>query len=63
MPIYDYKCECGAEEADKMVKSSTTPVTCTKCGKDMQRQLSAPGAFLLMGEGFYKSHDAPDPSW
>jgi len=63
VPFFDYECECGHKEDDKLVRNSETKVECPKCGAQMKRQVSATKYTLLMGEGFHKQHDAPDPSW
>lgn len=63
MPFFDYVCECGHGEADKLVKNSEVKVECPKCGAFMQKQISATKNLLLMGAGFEKQHDAPNPNW
>jgi putative FmdB family regulatory protein len=40
MPTYDYKCKCGIE-CEQHHKLTEKPKKC-KCGRDMERQLSAP---------------------
>jgi putative FmdB family regulatory protein len=57
MPIFDYACNCGETVSDKLVRSSDTPVECSKCGAQMKKQLCATKNVLLMGDGFYKPHD------
>ncbi len=42
MITLDYKCSCGHEEIDNLVKSSSEKVICVKCGKEMVQQFSAP---------------------
>lgn len=63
MPIFDYECKCGEKAVDKLVRTSDAKVECPKCGETMQKAICAPGGFLLMGEGFYKQHDAPASDW
>lgn len=63
MPIFDYKCECGHDESDKLVKAHDSTVICPECGKPMTKQLSATKNLILKGDGFYKQHDAPNPNW
>lgn len=63
MPYFDYKCECGNEANDKLVRNSEVKVECPKCGAQMQKQISATNYRLLMGEGFHNQHDAPNPNW
>ena len=40
MPIYDYKCKCGEVVKDRLA-SHSEEVKC-KCGKKMDRCISAP---------------------
>ncbi len=63
MPFFDYRCECGHAIDDKLVRNSEQTVECPECGARMQKQVCATKNLLLMGEGFYKQHDAPNPNW
>lgn len=63
MAIFDYQCECGKEVSDKLVRSSDTVVECPACGAVMKKKVCATKNLLLMGQGFYKQHDAPNPNW
>ncbi len=63
MPLFDFKCECGHEEQDKLVRTHDSKIECAKCGALMQKQVSATKNFLLMGEGFYKQHDRIPDNW
>lgn len=63
MPLFDYACECGHEEKDKLVKSHDQPVECQKCGARMRKQVAVTKNLLLMGEGFYKQHDRIPDNW
>lgn len=41
MPTFDYLCDCGKKEMDRLVQCSDTIVIC-ECGKKMKKQVSAP---------------------
>jgi putative FmdB family regulatory protein len=54
--IYDYQCiKCKSmEELFQEGSNATTVPCCQKCGTEMTRLISAPKAFILKGQGFYK---------
>jgi len=52
MPVYDYKCECGATRTQTIsIHAKDFTATC-KCGKVMVRVYGAP-AIKFNGSGFY----------
>ena len=56
MPIYDYSCE-ECQHIEELIVKSTDRQTkeCPLCGQQtFKRTVSAPGAFILKGPGFYK---------
>ena len=56
MPIHEFLCpECG-EKKEELVYDVSEPVTCDNCGTLMNRLVSAPAGFDLVGEGFYGKH-------
>ncbi|MBS1767951.1 MAG: zinc ribbon domain-containing protein [Acidobacteria bacterium] len=56
MPLYEYRCGCGAAEEAIESFSAPTEHACKACGdaQGMKRQLSASG-FVLSGGGWYAS--------
>lgn len=56
MPLYEYRCGCGAAEEAIESFSAPTEHACPACGAvlGMKRQLSASG-FVLSGGGWYDS--------
>lgn len=56
MPLYEYRCGCGAAEEAIESFSAPTEHACKACGAalGMKRQLSASG-FVLSGGGWYAS--------
>ena len=56
MPLYEYRCGCGAEEESIESFSAPTEHACHACGapEGMRRQLSKAG-FVLSGGGWYAS--------
>ena len=56
MPLYEYRCGCGAEEEAIESFSAPTEHACPACGAPlgMKRQLSKAG-FVLAGGGWYAS--------
>jgi len=57
MPIYDFKChEC--DHIDTILKKSDdvpNVLSCTKCGEESNRRLTAPGGFVFNGTSFSAS--------
>jgi predicted nucleic acid-binding Zn ribbon protein len=41
MPIFDYKCKCGKEKLNKLVKKHDETVKCD-CGKKMYKKICSP---------------------
>lgn len=60
MPIFDFACPCGRQTPDVLVPSYSTPVYCSVCGSQMERQPAAP-AFALKGAGFYVNDSKAGP--
>ena len=59
MPIYEYGCEkCGALK-ERIEWSFSKPPLCDKCREKMERQISAPAAFVFKGAGFYDTEYDP----
>ncbi len=56
MPIFDYTCKSCGNSFEKMVKTSSAVVECSKCGGTSEKVISAPreSGLVLKGEGFYK---------
>lgn len=59
MPLFDFKCELCGETLELLVTSDiTTAVHCVRADVDceglMRKQISGPGGFILIGDGFYK---------
>jgi putative FmdB family regulatory protein len=53
MPVYDYKCECGATRTLTIsIKESDFKMTCS-CGKEMKRVFGV-GAVTFKGSGWGK---------
>lgn len=58
-PIYDFACPVCNKTTEKIVKSDVTVAECPNCGSEAVRQVSAPGGFNLIGEGFYNPSAPP----
>lgn len=59
MPTYYFKCHCGHRvDLHRSVDARKLPVTCQTCGRDMEIQITAPGAILFKGRGFH-ANDYP----
>lgn len=52
MPIFDYTCKQCENKFEKIVKKFDDEVTCPECEQVANREVSAPGAYLLKGEGY-----------
>ena len=64
MPIYEYECPCCSSRFElKQSFSENTPVSCPRCGGDVQRIFS-PVPIIFKGSGFYitDSRDNHGPS-
>lgn len=61
MPLYTYKCSKCEHVFEKITQSYVRAIPCEKCSDIAQRQISAPGGFILKGDGWYKgSASKPD---
>lgn len=55
MPLYEYKCECGALRGFiRPIDDRDKPVICD-CGKEMVRMVSQTGEPIFKCQGFYKT--------
>jgi len=54
IPIFDFYCETCKQTNEQLVKQDIDKVECPNCGAIATKQVSAPGAFILKGTGFYK---------
>ncbi len=53
MPLYEYQCQSCGYRTEVMQRFSEPPLaTCTECGGDFKKLLSAP-AFQFKGDGWY----------
>ena len=53
MPIYLYRCLNG-HEFDRLGKFDEPPPRCPACDAVTVRAMTAPSAYILKGDGFYK---------
>jgi putative FmdB family regulatory protein len=55
MPTYEFRCPTGHEfeEFYRSISGAPTEVACPTCGKKAERQMSAGGALVFKGSGFY----------
>lgn len=56
MPTYEYECDAckGRFEVEQSIKDP--PQTrCSTCGKETLRRLISSGAFVLQGQGWFKT--------
>lgn len=52
MPIHEYECpRCKIRFERLELKNNMTAPVCNVCGGPTQKKISAPGAFLITGEG------------
>lgn len=54
MPLYEFSCACG-ERIEKLFVKPVKTTKCPKCGKRMERIISAPN-FHLKGTGWAKDN-------
>ncbi len=54
MPIYEYRCEACAHQADHLQKASEPQLSvCPACGKPTYKKLLSAAGFQLKGSGWY----------
>ena len=54
MPTYEYRCKNCSYEFELFQRITEDPVkVCPKCGKKVERLISAGGGLLFKGNGFY----------
>lgn len=54
MPMFEFRCVTCLTLVERLVKADVTTVECPNCSGKAEKQLSAPGGFNLVGDGFYK---------
>lgn len=55
MPTYEFRCPTGHEfeKFYRSIRGAPSEVACPTCGKKAERQMSAGGALVFKGSGFY----------
>ena len=55
MPTYEFRCPTGHEfeKFYRSISGAPSEVACPTCGKKAERQMSAGGALVFKGSGFY----------
>ena len=54
MPTYEYECEASGKRFERFQKMSDAPLRkCPECGGPARRLISAGGAVIFKGSGFY----------
>lgn len=55
MPTYEFRCPSGHEfeKFYRSISGAPSEVACPTCGKKAERQISAGGALVFKGSGFY----------
>ena len=67
MPTYEYRCKMCGHQFEAFQRISDEPLKkCPKCGKPVERMISAGMGIIFKGSGFYstdykksKANDAP----
>ena len=58
MPIFDYKCKCGAKKNNNLVKKYDDVVTCGVCNEPMQKLINyAPAVHGLVDNNYTTNED------